>query len=789
VHNVVASNHINKSHVNKRRINKSLYIVLPLLLIGVFVSQTSLSPLIPLKNLIASSNTFPSAQFNNSPIGFELYDNAYKNNGIAKKSDTTYVSRGNNYALFLTPSEAVVTLSDLQASGSEPAVLHMQYVGANKTTTIRGLDNFGAKSHYFMGNDPSKWKTDVPRFEKVQYKELYPGVDLLFYGNQSELEYDFIVAPNINPDIIRLNFSGAEKLVINSQGDLLIQTRVGHILQKKPVIYQNIQNNSQDNSQNNKQFIDGSYVLLSDNMIGFNIGHYDLNRPLIIDPILDYAVYIGGSDQDNGTRIAVDAGGYIYITGFTFSSDFPSGALLGSNISSFVTKLTPDGSNVVFSLYLGGSGIDRGRDIAIGDDGNIYVVGETTSADFPVLASAPQSQNNGDTDAFLSVISSDGTHLHYSTYLGGSGYDAAHGLAIGNNNQVYIAGETWSTDLPVTAGALDNTCGTGIPCITNKNYDAFFTVVDLLANNLLYSTYLGGSGHDKAHAVAADLNTGYGYVVGESNSTEFPRQKSILPITGYKGDNLEGFLTVIDPALANRNSLIFSSFIGGQNEDVVDSITVDANGIAYLFGYTNSTDFPVKNPYQAFLRGSTDSFIAKIDPTAFGLDALIYATYLGGSGAELSYGVAVDDLNRTYLVGTTSSVDFPTIGAFQNNNAGGIDAFVATLSPDGSALQYASYLGGGGNETGSGIAVSADGTAYIVGDSVSSSLPAPTSFIQSTSDTINSSISAFVAKVTPPDNLPSPSNDAKPSSGGGANSPAFIFTLMVLLALQLIKRK
>ncbi len=815
---MVTSNYVN------RTVNKSLYIILPLLLISIFVfkiffAQTSsytsttltpvkLSPveLLPIQPAIASTNSpFPSAQFNNSPIGFELYDSI--STSTFSQSKTTYVSRGNNYALFLTPSEAVVTLSNvnnnvnsnlndnLKSNGIETSVLHMQFVGANKSTKISGVDGSRSKSHYFIGNDPSRWKTDVPRYKKVQYKDLYPGIDLMFYGNQSQLEYDFIVAPNVNPDIIRLNFTGSGKseaseletgkLEINNQGDLLIQTRIGHVLQKKPVIYQINQNSKR------KQFIEGSYVLLNDNTLGFNIGDYNPKLPLIIDPILDYAIYIGGSDQDNGTRIAVDTNGYIYITGFTFSSDFPGGALLGSNISSFVTKLTPDGSNIIFSVYLGGSGVDRSRDIAINDNGDIYVVGETTSTDFPVLDAPPsRSQNKGDADAFLAVISNGGTHLHYSTYFGGSGYDAAQGLAIGNNDQVYIAGETWSNDLPVTPNALDNTCGTGTTCVTNKNYDAFFTVIDIFANELVYSTYLGGGGDDKAHAVAVHLNTGYGYMAGETNSIDFPREKSILPIIGYQGDHLQGFLTVIDPHLdsnvSNLNSRIFSSLLGGEKEDVVNSITVDTSGHAYLFGYTNSIDFPVKNAYQGFLRGNTDSFIAKINPAAVtGPEALIYATYLGGSGADLSYGVAVDDLNRTYLVGTTSSMDFPTVAAFQNSNAGGIDAYVATLSADGDALHYASYLGGTGNETGSGIAVSEDGTAYIVGDSMSSNLPATTSYTQYATDTNNDSINAFVAKVSPPDNLPSDNSaPAKGSSGGGAGSPAFFIVLMIFLFVR-----
>jgi len=773
---ISANNSVNK-------INKFLYLLIPLFILGVVVSQTA-----TLKNLFASSNTFPSAQFKNSPIGFELYEA----NGVTK-----YISRGNNFALFLTPTEAVVTLND--ANTSTPAVLRMQFLGANKTTTLTGLGNTQSKSHYFMGNDPTKWKTDITRYGKVRYEALYPGIDLLFYGNQSELEYDFIVAPNIDPDIIRLNFTGAKKLSISNNGDLLIETSAGRVLQKKPIVYQNTLN------KQNKKIINSRYVLLDKNTIGFNIGNYDHSQPLIIDPILDYATYIGGSDQDNGTKIAIDSNGYIYITGYTFSSDFPSGAVLGSNISAFITKLTPDGSSVVFSIYLGGSGTDRGRDIAISDEGDIYIVGETTSTDFPVLASAHQLQNNGGTDVFMTVISRGGSHLHYSTYFGGSGYDAGRGLAIGNNDQVYLTGETWSDDL-LTTNSLDSVCGTGSTCTNSQSYDAFFTVIDLLSNDLLYSTYLGGNGNDRAHAVAVDLATGYSYIVGESNSSDFPRQKPILPIIPSQqplGDNLQGFLTVIDPTLTNRSSLIFSSFLGGTKEDVVDSVTVDASGNAYLFGYTNSIDFPVKNAYQEFLRGETDSFIAKIDPSAAtGPDALIYATYLGGSGAELAYGVAVDDLNRTYIVGTTSSTDFPTVAPFQNENAGGIDVFVATLTPDGSSLQYASYLGGSGDETGSGIAVTADGAAYIVGDSTSSTLPTPRLFIQtaslSTLSGTDSSTNAFIAKVTPPDSLPvqsnnnssttSNTNNPVKSSGGGSMSPLLLITLLLLFTIQFSRR-
>ena len=780
--------------VTAQRTKTVLYYVLPLLLFAVFISQSSsVSPLNFLQNnLFASNDTFPSAQFNNSPVGFELYKN---NTGSIPGSKDRYVSRGNNYALFLTPSEAVVTLAanqNISNRENKPAtnsVLHMQYLGANKSAKLNGQDDFGSKSHYYIGNDPSKWVKDVTRYGKVQYKDLYPGIDLVFYGNQSELEYDFIVAPGVDPDIIRLGFSGADKLSLNQQGDLLIRTPAGIVLQKKPLVYQT------RNGQ--KEIIAGSYALLDNYTIGFDLGSYDHSLPLIIDPVLYYTTYIGGSDQDNGTRIAIDQQGYIYITGYTFSTDFPSGAVLGSDISTFVTKLTPDGTSVVFSLYLGGSGVDRGRDIAIGDDGNIYIIGETTSLDFPVLASAPQSQNNGGTDVFLSVLSPGGNHLHYSTYYGGSGYDAGHGIALGNNDAVYLTGETWSNDLAITKGAFDTSCGSGTTCVTNQNYDAFFAVLDVLNSNIVYSTYLGGSSDDKGHAVAVDLTTGYGYIAGQTNSSEFPRLNPILPITSFSGDNLDGFLTVIDPALTGRSSLVYSTLIGGQNEDVVDSITLDTEGNAYIFGYTNSIDFPVKNAYQPYLRGETDSFIAKINPAATtGPASLIYSTYLGGSGAELAYGVAVDEFNRAYIVGTTSSVDFPTVAAFQTENAGGVDAFVATVGVNGNALTYASYLGGSGDETGSGIAVASDGTTYIVGDSASTNLPASLMLAQSTINENVDTINAFVAKITRPEVTPAPqlastpptnSNDSA-STGGGAISPIAIMASIFLLLISRLKQ-
>ena len=770
-----------------------LYFVFPLLLFAFFISQSlSLSPLNFLQNnLFASSGTFPSAQFNNSPVGFELYKSDIGPNPGSKDK---FVSRGNNYALFLTPSEAVVTLASNQYVSNQKnnpvtsSVLHMQFLGANKSVKLSGQDDSGSKSHYYIGNDPEKWVKDVTRYGKVQYKNLYPGIDLVFYGNQNELEYDFIVASGVNPDIIRLGFTGADKLSVNQQGDLLIHTPAGRVLQKKPLVYQT--------RNNQKEFITGSYLLLDKQTIGFDLGRYDPDLPLIIDPVLDYTTYVGGSDQDNGTRIAIDQKGYIYITGYTFSTDFPSGAVLGSNISSFITKLTPDGTSVVFSLYLGGSGIDRGRDIAIGDDGNIYIVGETTSLDFPVLASAPQSQNNGGTDVFLSVLSPGGNHLHYSSYYGGSGYDAGQGIALGNNDAVYLTGETWSNDLPITTEAFDTRCGSGTTCVTNQNYDAFFAVLDVLNSNIVYSTYLGGGADDKGHAIAVDLATGYGYIAGQTNSSEFPRLNPILPITSFSGDNLDGFLTVIDPAMTGRNSLVYSTLIGGQKEDVVDSITLDAEGNAYLFGYTNSIDFPVKNAYQAYLRGETDSFIAKINPTAAtGPDSLIYATYLGGSGAELSYGVAIDEFNRAYIVGTTSSTDFPTVAAFQNSNAGGIDAFIATVGVNGDALTYASYFGGSGDETGSGIAVASDGTTYIVGDSASTNLPASLRLAQSTLNESVDTINAFVAKVSRPEVTPAPQLTLNPptngndsASGGGATSPIVIMASIFLLLMLKLKQ-
>jgi Beta-propeller repeat len=512
-----------------------------------------------------------------------------------------FLSRGAGYSLFLTSDAAVLTLqppvpSPLGAGEarnrhpqSARAVLRMKLVNANPNTTVSGLDELPGKSNYFIGNDPKKWHANVQQFSRVHYENVYPGVDLLYYGHQRELEYDFVLQPGANPQAIRLGIEGVRKLRL-VRGNLVLTSAVGDVHLRSPHIYQE--------ANGMRQEVRGRYVITSKDEVGFEVAAYDHRRELVIDPVLAYATYLGGSGEDFGSGIAVDSVGHAYVTGTTESIDFPTAnphqpIYGGGCCDAFVTKFNADGSALVYSTYLGGRDFDSGRGIAVDSVGNAYVTGQTTSTDFPT-ANALQPTRNGGSDAFVAKINASGSALVYSTYLGGSDGEGGSGIAVDSAGHAYVTGDTLSSDFP-TKNAIQPTYA--------GNQDVFVAKINAAGSALVFSTYLGGNSYEQGIGIAVDSadNT---YLTGITESTDFPTANAIQPT--YGGDFGDAFVTEINAA---GSALVYSTYLGGNDDDAGVGVAVDSAGNTYVTGFTRSLDFPVVNAFQSEINGIQDACI------------------------------------------------------------------------------------------------------------------------------------------------------------------------------------
>ncbi len=640
------------------------------------------------------------------PLSFEA------NQGQAD-AQVRFLSRGSGYTLFLTGDEAVFSLRGRKVDGEAlPAsprlkptvvaradVVRMRLVKANPAATVTGEEELRGKSNYFIGNDPKKWRSNVPTYAKVRYERIYSGVDLVYYGNQRQLEYDFIVAPGADPHRIQFNVQGAKNINQDSRGELVLEMAEGEVRWRNPVVYQE--------KDGTRHEIAAHYAIKDKSRIGFEVADYDSRRPLFIDPLV-YSTYLGGSGDDDGVRIAVDSAGNAYVAGDTTSTNFPTmnplqSAYGGGNWDAYVSKINPAGSALVYSTYLGGSGADQGFGIAADSSGNAYVTGYTDSTDFPTM-NPLQATNGGSQDAFVAQINPSGSALVYSTYLGGSGGDVGTGIAVDSSGDAYITGYTGSTNFP-TMNPLQPTYG--------GDSDAFVSEINPTGSALLYSTYLGGSGGDYGHGIAVD-GSGNAYVTGATTSTDFPTKNPLQP---SNGGSVDAFVSQLNPA---GSALVYSTYLGGSDSDDGSSIAVDGSGNAYVTGVTSSTNFPTMNPLQPANGGGQDAFVSKINPEG---SAFVYSTYLGGSGQEEGEGIAVDSSGNAYVTGNTTSTNFPTMNPLQPANGGGQDAFISKLNPAGSALLYSTYLGGSGYDWGFGIAADSSDNGYITGSTTSTNFP------------------------------------------------------------------
>ncbi len=669
-----------------------------------------------------------------------------------------FLAHGGGYTLFLTPTEAVLSLHSPQPSAanrrrtgrlgrtrkeetSGGTVLRIKLAGANSAPQILGLGELPGKTNYFIGKDPTKWRSNIPLFARVKYQDIYPGIDLVYYGNQRELEHDFIVAPGANPGAITLDLEAAGGLKIDARGDLALDIKTGEILLTKPHAYQEMNGTTRD--------IPARYVLKSQRQVGFEVSAYDATKPLIVDPVLSYASYLGGSGDDIGFGVAVDTAGKVYVTGITSSANFPTtpGArqtVFGGMDDAFVTKIDPTQSgaaSLVYSTYLGGSNLDEGFGIAVDSSGNAYVAGLTASADFPTVGAFQAAFNGGIDDAFVSKLNAAGSALLYSTYLGGNDDDEGFAIATDNSGNAFVTGLTASTNFPTTAGAFQAVFG-GLPD------DAFVTKIDTTktgAASLIYSTYLGGIGDDQGFGIALD-SSGNTYVVGLTAATNFPTTVGAFQ-TVFGGGLNDAFVAKFDTTKSSAASLVYSTYLGGSGDDQGFGIAVNSSGNAHVTGITSSVNFPTTSgAFQTvFGGGAHDAFLTKLSTA--GNAPLAYSTYLGGSGDDQGFGVGLDSTGNAYVAGFTFSTNFPTSpAAFQSALAGADDVFVTkidTTKSGAAALAYSTYYGGNSTDEAFGLAADSAGNAYVTGRTFSSNLPTKGAF----QPTLAGSQNAFVAKI------------------------------------------
>ena len=710
-----------------------------------------------------ASNSHVMASYGALPLAFE-------SNKGQLNPDVRFSARGNGYGLLLTDSESVLVLqkhSDCKHFGARADVklntcaaqadenkdvVRMKLAGVLSAPVekvardgaeplrVTGEDELPGKLNYFIGNDPTQWRTDVPTYAKVRYLGVYPGIDLIYYGNQRQLEYDFVVAPKANPGAIRIAFEGG-RLELDRDGNLAVTAPHGEISFHKPTVYQEIGGKHQS--------VEANFTLINSSTLGFTVGRYDGTRPLVIDPVLVYSTYLGGSGSngigDQGNGIAVDSTGSVYVVGPANSPDFPvtAGAFQTKNNAAaglstvFVTKLNATGTALVYSTFLGGSGGEVGYGIALDSANNAYVTGATYSQDFPVTCNAVRTTNeaalkSGASTGFVTKLNTEGNALVYSTFLGGSGNKAtpAHGdvsqaIAVDSAGNAYVTGYTWSSDFPTTHGVFQPTADFAGQTSTSN---AFVTKLNIAGTGLSYSTYLGGGGAprsgDFGNAIAVD-RFGDAFVAGSTDSAYFPVTPGAFQ-NSLKGPST-GFVTELNP---KATAEVYSTYLGGSSGDSATAIALDGTGAAYVAGNTNSRDFPTTSGViepAGYWPGPATGFVTKLSADG---STPIYSTFLQGIGTTVA-GLAVDRSGTAYIVGTAPTANAGAFGGFEVSPdalptpaSTGNSAFVVKLDPTATIFNYATLLGGSGNDGVAAVALDTSGNVYVTG--IANSVDFPT---------------------------------------------------------------
>jgi hypothetical protein len=728
--------------------------------------------------LLATSTWLQAAV---TPAGLPLYFEAgqAQDNAVPQ-----FIANGIDSQFLITSDSIQFVLRKPVAAGENSSrTVSMQFLGANDKAQMAGEQELSGKINYLIGNEPARWQTGIATFARVQVAQIYPGINLTYYGNQRQLEYDFIVSPGANPGLIAIHFDGPDKISINRGGELVLNLGDGEIHQPLPLIYQMV--------QGQQEKIAGGYKMLDAHTVAFAIGPYDHNLPLVIDPILSYSTYFGGNASDTAWAVAVNTNdGTVYIAGQTTSTKFspwqaPSNGYqtnFGGGVISgdaFVARFDSLGTNLIYFTYLGGNGDDVAYGLAVDAAGDAYIAGATDSANFPYTNAIVKGAYTGTnvnnvyygtnvsgkvdqyagtylSDAFVAELNPSGSNLIYSTYLGGNGADAAYGVAVDSAGNAYVTGFTYSTNFPITSDAYQNHLA-----VSNWYFSAYYNanafVAEIAAggSNMLYSSYFGGTNLDKAKGIALDSSDNI-YITGFTASTNFPIKKAIpqttiitVVATNYTTTNVvngnllngltnqnyafDAFVAKFSPGFAN---LIYSTFLGGANDDQANGIAVDAFGNAYVTGWTISTNYPNTVTITNFYSWVTNNLLAVYVTNAFltqitynGANAGIgYSTVFGGTNyaVDIGYGVAVDSAGNAFVVGATGPQGFPvsittnTPGLLQATNAGDSDVFVTAFNTNASQLLYSVLLGGSQNDYGYGIALDPVDNAYIVGLTASS---------------------------------------------------------------------
>ncbi|HVO79688.1 MAG TPA: SBBP repeat-containing protein [Terriglobales bacterium] len=765
--------------------------------------------------LAAASTSALSAQrvraaFSHLPLIFE------SNQGQSDRR-VKFLARGSGYGLFLTGHEAVLSLQAGRPQDNRPSagstVVRMALAGANSKAAVTGAELLPGKSNYFIGNNPAKWHRNIPQFARVRYREVYPGIDLVYYGSQGRLEYDFEVAPNADPGQIALRFQGPERLTLQPDGDLLLATSSGDVRLQAPRVYQRFGDGQRQ--------VSGRFVLRAKNEAGFELGAYDHGRALIIDPVLTYASYLGGSADEACSAIigvvtpgcpavAVDSALNVYIAGSTTSADFPIVPMdtcpptnspaafqcaLAGTANIFVTKFVPSSSPpyaFAFSTYLGGDGIDTSAGVAVDSGFNVDVAGTTSSTNFPTMNAFQAPPVSAGNHVFVSRLSSDGSTLLYSTYLAGSGVDTATGLAVDFKSKIYVTGTTTSPafpigDFPTTNGAFQTS-----PKAVNQ---FFFSKLDptlIGAASLLYSSYLGGStpstgvtvgGGIAVDAVSPNPNV---YITGGTDFTDMPLLNAFQSTVGGGTD---AFIGKFAPANATGAQELYLTYFGGDGDDQGNAIAVDATGNAYITGSTASvtgiTPPSGITPFQPANAGGIDAFVTKFGIPCTGSSCqttavpLTYFTYLGGTGTDIGLGIAADATQGARIAGSTDSPDFHTKNPFQGAPGGLLDGFVAridTTDTTGTGVgHYSSYFGGSNNDAATGIAIDSQSASYVGAETFSGDFPT----VNPLQAMLNGNSDAFISKISPLVNLAfSPAPTASPNPVGVGSQVTYKYTIV-----------
>jgi hypothetical protein len=678
------------------------------------------------------------------PLAFE------PNQGQAD-SRVQFLSTGNGVASYLMGRETLLR------HGS--ATVRMRLVGA-RSPRAEGLDLLPGTSSYFIGSDASRWHTRIPQFARVRYRNIYAGVDLIYYGNQGKLEYDFVVAPGADPSVIRVAYSGLRKLSVDSKGDLVLETPSGEIRQRRPVVYQE--------SAGHRVEIAAAYRLDRAGRIGIEVGRYDATRPLIIDPVIEYGTYFGGGRDDGIAKVKVGADGNVYLLGQTLG-----GSLGLTTMDITVTKFS---NQVLYTMKITSSPriVNGPTGLAVDAAGNAYIAGITPDRNFPMV-NAFQSQNRGigAGSIFVAKVSPDGSQLLYSTYLGGSITDLAGGIAVDSTGNLYLAGSSNSPDFPVRNSLERPVSGeTGAPAGFIGAVPQPKALVAKLSpsGSLIFASLFGGdpgpSGFSQAINIAVD-SSGV-YAVGTTTSPVFPARKVMAtPELSSPGKPFGTAVAFAVKLSTDGQSVIYSTLLGFVNW--ANGAAVDSGGNLYIGGGTTYPNFPVVNAMQNKPGGANDAFIAKLNPQG---DSLLYSTYLGGDGNDGLADLAVNSAGEAYLVGGTYSKNFPLVNALPARSAAEdyFHSYVAKLSADGKSLVYSTLLGA--NASATGIDIDSKGKAWVGGSMFAGIVPTTRDAYQAAP---GGSVDAFLVELG--DDAPAPATSIATSPGilqfnASVNGPA-----------------